>query len=151
MQSAGKMIPIPHYPSSTFEALHSQHCVQSERWFLPLNTKPACVEVSTLLICTPFPFPDGLTLEWYMELEVTTMLCTFKVGHWCLLAVASGCICLSVRIVVDIRLWNVGFHLADLISRTSGSCWEELLPPQSRTGAFSVLPEVGEDFTMTLC
>lgn len=107
------------------------------------------MEVGTLCVHT-LPISDGLRLEQYDKLEATAMLCLFKVGHLCLLAFASGCICLSVRMVMDIPLWNVGFHLADLISRTSGFCWEELLPPQSRTGKFSVLPEVGEDFSMTL-
>lgn len=79
------------------------------------------------------------------------MVCIVKVGHLCLLAFASGSICLSVQMVMDIPLWNVGFHVADLISRTSGFCWEELLPPQSRTGKFSVLSDVGEDFCVLLC
>lgn len=44
---------------------------------------------------------------------------------------------------MDILLWNVGFYLVDLISETSGFCWEELLPPQRRTGSFSVLLDHG--------
>lgn len=51
---------------------------------------------------------------------------------------------------MDIPLWDVGFHVVDLISRTSGFFWEELLPPQSRTGKFLVLSDVGEDFSVTL-
>ena len=40
-------------------------------------------------------------------------------------------------------MWNVGFDVVDLISETSRFCWEELLPPQRRTGSFSVLLDHG--------
>lgn len=107
------------------------------------------MQVGTLFL-QPLPFPDGLRLE-ENEVEATVMLCIVKVGHLCPLASASSSICLSVQMVMDIPLWNVGLHVADLISRTSGFCWEELLPPQSRTGRFSVLSDVGEDVSMFLC
>jgi hypothetical protein len=79
------------------------------------------------------------------------VVCIVKAEHSCFLALASGSICLSVQMVMDIPLCNVGFPVTDLISRTSGFCWEELLPPQSRTGECSVLSDVGEDFSMLLC
>lgn len=62
------------------------------------------------------------------------MVCMVKVGRLCLSAFASGAVCLSVQMVMDIPLWNVGFYVADLISRASGLCWAELLSPQSTTG-----------------
>lgn len=80
------------------------------------------------------------------------MVCIVKVGHLCLSAFASGgSICLSVQMAMDIPLWSAGFHVADLIRRTSGFCWEELLPPQSRTAKFSILSDVAEVFGMLLC
>lgn len=65
-----------------------------------------------------------------------------EAGHWYLLAFASG-MSLSAGTAVDIPLWNPGCSLAHSMSETSEFCWELLLPPQSRTGSFSVLPDLG--------
>lgn len=117
-------------------------CCGSEGYLFLLRTKAACVSLRRgecnwwqsrywlfLFHFEPFPFPGGLWLEQpSYHIRTRTFLC--------LLAFASGCIGLSVWIAMDIPLWNVGFYLVDLISKTSGFCCEWLLPPQNRTGSF---------------
>lgn len=125
----------------TFFFMQRQHeCSQDG-----MNGTDVKVDTDSLCILSPSHFPGGLRLERkgigdHHRISIEHRVRTRTLVS---LAFASGYVFLSVWIAMEIPLWNVGFPLADFISKTSGFCRQLLLPPQSRTGSFSVQPDPG--------